>query len=469
MRKKRAHPLLTDVQITGIAAEGKAIGRHDEKVVFVPFAAPGDIADIQVTRKRRKYMEGRIVNLKQRSGSRKEPFCEHFGICGGCKWQHISYEEQLQFKQQHVLDHFTRIGKLELPEHEQILPSHKSRYYRNKLEFTFTSRRWMTDEEVASGEEIGEFRAAGFHIPGRFDKVLDINKCYLQQEPSNSIRLAVKEYALRNDLEFFDLLKQKGFLRTLIIRTSSTGEVMVIVVFFREEQGTRESLLSWLKEQFPSVTSLMYVINPKANDTITDLEVNLFSGRDHITEEMEGLRFKVGPKSFYQTNSEQAYELYKIVRDYVLPRKHEIIYDLYAGTGTIAAFISRHCGKVHGLEYVPEAIEDANFNAKVNGLGNMVFHAGDIKDLLTPGFVGQNGAPHTIITDPPRTGMHPSVVERILEISPAKIVYVSCNSATQARDIQLLDERYRIERMRAVDMFPHTHHIENVVLLAKRK
>lgn len=468
MRKRRAHPLLTNVQITGIAAEGKAIGRHDEIVVFVPFAAPGDIADIQVTRKRRRYMEGRIVNLKQQSASRKEPFCEHFGICGGCKWQHISYEEQLQFKQQHVLDHFTRIGKLDLPETEQILPSQKSRYYRNKLEFTFTSRRWMTDEEVASGEEIVEFRAAGFHIPGRFDKVLDIHECYLQQEPSNSIRLAVKEYALRNDLEFFDLLKQKGFLRTLVIRTSSTGEVMVIVVFFYEQREARESLLRWLKGQFPSVTSLMYVINPKANDTITDLDIKLFSGRDHIIEEMEELRFKVGPKSFYQTNSEQAYELYKIVRDYALPRKHEIIYDLYTGTGTIAAFISRYCGKVHGLEYVPEAIEDANFNAKVNGLGNLAFHAGDIKDLLTPGFVRQNGAPHTIITDPPRTGMHPSVVERILEISPRKIVYVSCNSATQARDIQLLDESYRIERMRAVDMFPHTHHIENVVLLAKR-
>ena len=468
MRKKRPLPLLRDIRITGIAAEGKAVARHDDMVIFVPFVAPGDIADIRVIKKRKKYMEGRVAELKTRSALRTDPFCEHFGICGGCKWQHLSYDHQLEFKQQQVIDHFTRIGKLDFPDPEPILPSKKTKYYRNKLEYTFTCRRWLTEEEVVSGDEISEFRAAGFHIPGRFDKVLDINNCYLQEEPSNSIRLAIKNYAIANDLEFFDLLRQKGFLRTLIIRTSSTGEVMVILVFFHEEREPRESLLKWLSENIPGITSLMYVINPKANDTIGDLDVNLFSGRDHIIEEMEGLQFRVGPKSFYQTNSEQAYELYKIVRDFAIPRKHEVIYDLYTGTGTIAAFVARHCSRVCGLEYMPEAVQDAGFNAEINRLDNTRFFAGDIKDLLTPDFAGKNGAPHTIITDPPRTGMHPSVIERILEISPGKIVYVSCNSATQARDIMLLDAEYRIERMRAVDMFPHTHHIENVALLVKR-
>ena len=468
MKKKRPLPLLRDVSITGIGAEGKALAKHDGMVIFVPYVAPGDIADIRIIKKRRNYMEGRLVELKSPSAQRIEPFCEHFGICGGCKWQHLAYENQLEFKQQQVIDHFTRIGKLDFPSPEPLLPSHRTDYYRNKLEFTFTNRRWLTEEEIAPGNDISEYRAAGFHIPGRFDKVLDINNCYLQEEPSNSIRLAVKNYAIRNDLEFFDLLKQKGFLRTLIIRTSSTGEVMVILVFFREEKQVREALLDWLAGKFPGITSLMYVINPKGNDTITDLEVNLFSGRDHIIEEMEGLRFKVGPKSFYQTNSRQAYELYKIIREFALPQKHEVIYDLYTGTGTIASFLARHCSRVVGLEYVPEAIEDAHTNADTNKLGNLRFYAGDIKDLLTNDFAGQNGAPHTIITDPPRTGMHPAVVERIMEISPGKIVYVSCNSATQARDIQLLDAGYRIERMRAVDLFPHTQHIENVVLLVKR-
>ena len=468
MGKKRSLPLLRDISITGIAAEGKAIARHDDMVIFVPFVAPGDIADIRITKKRKNHMEGRVTELKTLSAQRTEPFCEHFGVCGGCKWQHIAYEHQLEFKQQQVIDQFTRIGKLDMPAPEPVLPSQKTKYYRNKLEFTFTCRRWLTDEEIASGKEISEFRAAGFHIPGRFDKVLDINKCYLQEDPSNSIRLAVRDYAIRNDLDFFDLLKQKGLLRTLIIRTSTSGEVMVILVFFREERQKREALLNWLTDKFPGITSLMYVINPKGNDTITDLDVNLFSGRDHIIEEMEGLRFKVGPKSFYQTNSRQAYELYKIIRDYAFPRKHEVIYDLYTGTGTIATFLARHCKRVLGLEYVPEAVNDAEVNADKNKLDNTGFYAGDIKDLLTSDFAMQNGAPHTIITDPPRTGMHPAVIDRIMEISPGKIVYVSCNSATQARDIQLLDAGYRIDRMRAVDMFPHTQHIENVVLLVKR-
>ena len=468
MRKKRPLPLLRDVRITGVASEGKAVARYDDMVIFIPFMAPGDIADIRVTKKRKKYLEGSIAELKTPSDFRTDPFCGHFGTCGGCKWQHLNYDQQLSFKQQQIIDHFTRIGKVGFPDPEPILPSGKTKYYRNKLEFTFTSRRWLTEEEVKSGDEISEFRAAGFHIPGRFDKVLDIYYCYLQREPSNSIRLAIKNYAIANDLEFFDLLKQKGFLRTLIIRTSSSGELMVILVFFREEKEARESLLKWLSANFPGITSLMYVINPKGNDTIGDLEVNCFSGRDHIIEEMEGLRYRVGPKSFYQTNSEQAYELYKVVRDFAIPQKHEVIYDLYTGTGTIASFIANQCKSVMGFEYVPEAVEDARFNAAFNNIENTVFYSGDIKDLLTPEFVADIGKPHTIITDPPRTGMHQEVIKRILEISPAKIVYISCNSATQARDIMLLDAGYRIERMRAVDMFPHTHHVENVALLLKR-
>ena len=468
MKKKKSLPLLENVEITGIAAEGKAIAKHEDMVVFVPFVAPGDIADIQVIKKRRNYMEGRVVRLHSLSGMRSEPVCEHFGVCGGCKWQHLAYLHQLEFKQQQVTDHFTRIGKFDYPPPEPILPSPKTEFYRNKLEFTFTSRRWLTEQEIAGGAEIGEFRGAGFHIPGRFDKVLDIRNCYLQAEPSNSIRLAVRNYGIENGLEFFDLLKQQGFLRTLIVRTSSAGEVMVIVVFFHENKREREKLLEFIAGKFPEITSLMYVINPKGNDTIHDLDVKLFSGRDHILEEMEELKFKIGPKSFYQTNSLQALELYRIVRDYADPQSHEVIYDLYTGTGTIAAFIARDCLRVTGLEYVPEAVEDAKFNGRLNKLNNLEFFAGDIKDMITPDFIGKYGAPHTIITDPPRTGMHPEVVEKILDISPARIVYVSCNSATQARDIQLMDPYYRVERLRAVDMFPHTQHIESVVLLEKR-
>lgn len=468
VRKKKSLPLLKNVEISGIAAEGKAIARHEDMVIFVPFAAPGDVMDIQVTKNRRRYMEGRSVAIHQLSDKRTEPFCEHFGICGGCKWQHLSYELQLEFKQQQVIDQFNRIGKFSFPDPEPILPSVNTIFYRNKLEYTFTNRRWLTEEEISEGDQIANFNAAGFHIPGRFDKVLDIKKCYLQPDPSNSIRLAIKEFAMENNISFFDLVRQTGLLRTLIIRTSSTGEVMVIVVFFYEDIEQIGSLLSHLVKIFPEITSLMYVINPKANDTISDLEVKLFSGREYILEEMEGLRFKIGPKSFYQTNSLQALELYKIVRDYANPRNHEVIYDLYTGTGTIASFISGHCLRVAGLEYVPEAIADANFNAELNNLDNIRFFAGDIKDLLTSSLIENNGAPHTVITDPPRTGMHPDVIDKLLEISPDKIVYVSCNAATQARDISMMNEMYRVERLRAVDMFAHTQHIENVVLLVKR-
>jgi 23S rRNA (uracil1939-C5)-methyltransferase len=468
VRKKKNLPLLRNIAITGIASEGKAIARHEEKVIFVPFVAPGDVVDIQVTKNRRNYMEGKAVNIQVPSDRRTEPFCEHFGVCGGCKWQHLSYRHQLEFKQREVTDHFSRIGKFDFPEPEPILPSARTRYYRNKLEFTFTSRRWLTEDEIAREGTIQEFRAAGFHIPGSFDKVIDINTCYLQDDPSNEIRLAVKKYAVSNGLEFFNLREQSGFLRTLIIRTSSTGELMVIIVFFYEDQSAITALLNYLDGLFPDATSLMYVINPKKNDTIADLDVKLFKGREYIIEEMEGLQFKIGPKSFFQTNSLQAHELYKIVREYAAPRQDEIIYDLYTGTGTIAAFIARQSGRVIGLEYLQPAVDDAIFNAGLNNLQNLEFHAGDIKDILTPSFVKETGHPRTIITDPPRTGMHGDVVEKILDIAPRRIVYVSCNSATQARDIQLMDGQYRVERYRPVDMFPHTSHVENVVLLVKR-
>jgi 23S rRNA (uracil1939-C5)-methyltransferase len=469
VRKKKSLPLLRNIAITGVASEGKAIARHEEKVIFVPFVAPGDVVDIQITKNRKNYMEGKAVMIHQSSDQRTDPFCEHFGICGGCKWQHLSYGHQLEFKQKEVIDHFSRIGKFAFPEPEPILPSARTTYYRNKLEFTFTSRRWLTEEEIAREGAIQEFRAAGFHIPGRFDKVIDINTCYLQDEPSNSIRLAVKDWAIANDLEFFDLREQTGFLRTLIIRTSTAGELMVIPVFFYEDQARISALLNYLDGMFPVITSLMYVVNPKKNDTINDLDVILFKGREYIIEEMEGLKFKVGPKSFFQTNSLQAHELYKIVREYANPQQDEIIYDLYTGTGTIAAFIARHCGKVAGLEYLQPAVDDAIFNARLNYQDNLEFYAGDIKDILTPSFVSATGWPGTIITDPPRTGMHSDVVEKILGISPRKVVYVSCNSATQARDIQLMDGHYRVERLRPVDMFPHTSHVENVVLLVRRE
>jgi 23S rRNA (uracil1939-C5)-methyltransferase len=468
VRKKKLLPLLHSVEVTGIAAEGKAIARHGDMVIFVPFGAPGDIVDIQVTRKRRNYMEGRIVKIHGHSSMRIEPVCQHFGVCGGCKWQHLSYRHQLSFKQQQVIDHFKRIGKLDFPPPEEIVPSPETEFYRNKLEYTFTNRRWLTGEEVDSGKDIEDFRGTGFHITGRFDKVLDIKKCWLQADPSNSLRNTIRDYAVREDLEFFDLVKQEGFLRTLIIRTSSAGEVMVIIVFFRDSQPERQGLMEFIAGEFPGLTSLMYVVNPKANDTIHDLEVKLFSGRDHILEEMDGLKFRIGPKSFYQTNPEQARKLYGIVMDFASPRSQEVIYDLYTGTGTIAAFLARHCHRVVGLEYVPESVNDAIYNARLNNLDNLSFFAGDIREMLTPEFIGLNGSPHTLVTDPPRTGMHQAVVDRIIEIAPSRIVYVSCNSATQARDIQLMDRAYRISRMRPVDMFPHTHHVENVVLLEKR-
>ena len=461
-------PLLENVEIKKIAAEGKSIAYVDEKVLFVPNTVPGDIVDVQVTRKRKSFMEGFIVNFRKYSDIRTEPFCAHFGVCGGCKWQNLPYQQQTEFKQQEVIDNLERIGKVELCDIAPIIGSPKTTYYRNKLEFTFCNKRFLTREEIAEGNDLNRTPAVGFHVPGLFDKVIDINKCYLQAEPSNAIRNFIREYTLARGLNFYDIREQAGFLRTLIIRTSSTGEVMVIVTFGREDRETREALLHALVEQFPEITSLMYVINEKMNDTITDQEVVCFHGQDHIFEQMEDLKFKIGPKSFYQTNSEQAYNLYAKTRELAGLTGKEIVYDLYTGTGTIANFIARDAQKVIGIEYVPEAIEDAKINSALNGIDNTSFYAGDMKDVLNEEFIARHGRPDVIITDPPRAGMHKDVVDTILKAAPERIVYVSCNSATQARDLNLMDSDYKVMGVQAVDMFPHTHHVENIVLLQRR-
>lgn len=466
-RKKKELPLLEKVLITDVAAEGKAIARVNDLVIFVPYVVPGDIADLQVRRKRHNYAEAEAVKIHQYSQKRAEPFCQHYGLCGGCVWQILPYEEQLRYKQKQVTDNLTRIGKVQLPEITPIIGSAKTRCYRNKLEFTFSNKRWLTREEVASGAAF-ERNAAGFHITGAFDKVLPIEKCMLQDDISNQIRNAVRDYALLHGFSFYDLRAHRGMMRNMIVRTSSTGELMVIIaarIENAEEKQQFLSLMQFVKESFPQITSLQYVVNNKMNDSIGDLDVTLFSGRDHIFEEMEGLKFKIGPKSFYQTNSEQAYNLYKIVRQFAALTGTERVYDLYTGTGTIANFVAGQAHCVTGIEYVPEAIEDAKVNSAINGIENTRFYAGDMKDILTEDFIARNGKPDVIITDPPRAGMHPDVVNVILSASPKRIVYVSCNPATQARDLQLLDVRYRVTAVQPVDMFPQTHHVENVVLL----
>lgn len=465
-RKSRPHPILENVLITGIAAEGKALARVNEKVVFVPHVIPGDIVDLQVTKKRSAFLEARAVHFHEYSKDRIEPVCEHFGTCGGCKWQMLPYPKQLKFKQQQVVDNLTRIGKLELPEISSIIGSAKSEFYRNKLEFTFSNRKWLTTQELNSGKDFN-MNSVGFHIPGMFDKVLDIHKCWLQDDISNQLRNEVRRYAIANKLTFFDLRQQEGFLRTMIVRTSTTGELMLIMVFFHEDEKARVALLQHMADTFPQINSLLYIINAKANDTITDQDVHLFSGRDHIFEEMEGLKFKIGPKSFFQTNSLQAYELYKKTREMAQLTGQEIVYDLYTGTGTIANFIAHQARKVIGIEYVPEAIEDAKVNAALNNIDNALFFAGDMKDLLNEEFMQKHGKPDVIITDPPRAGMHNKVIEAILFAAPQRIVYVSCNPATQARDVSLLTSSYKVSQVQPIDMFPHTHHVENIVLLEK--
>lgn len=470
-RKKKELPLLEKVTITDVAAEGKAVAKVNELVIFVPYVVPGDVVDLQVKRKKNHYAEAVAVKFHEKSPLRTEPFCSHFGVCGGCKWQCLSYEEQLKYKQKQVFDNLTRIGKVELPEFRPILGSEKTRFYRNKLEFTFSNKRWLTEEEVKQDVKYDQMNAVGFHIPGAFDKVLAIDKCWLQDDISNQIRNAVRDYAYAHNFPFFDLRTQEGLLRNIIIRTSSTGELMVVLQCkVTDDEGRRkmEEILQFMADSFPQITSLMYVINNKCNDTIGDLDVEVFKGNDHIFEEMEGLRFKVGPKSFYQTNSEQAYNLYKVAREFAGLTGNELVYDLYTGTGTIANFVARQTRKVVGIEYVPEAIEDAKVNSALNGIDNTLFYAGDMKDILTNDFIAEHGRPDVIITDPPRAGMHNDVIDVILAAEPKRIVYVSCNPATQARDLQLLDGKYKVTAVQPVDMFPHTHHVENVVQLERR-
>lgn len=467
-RKKKELSLIENVEIVDVAAEGKAIAKVDDLVVFIPYVVPGDVIDLQITRKKNKYAEGKPVRFISYSPNRTEAFCEHFGICGGCKWQVLPYAEQLKYKQKQVEDNLTRIGKIELPDIHHILGSEKTQFYRNKLEFTFSNKKWLTLEQINSGESFDNMNALGFHIPGMFDKVLDIDKCWLQEDISNQIRNFIRQYCYDKNYTFFDLRNRGGLMRNLIVRTSTTGELMVIVVFYDDEKEQQEDLLTAVATQFPQITSLLYIVNQKANDTITDQDVLVWKGNDCIYEEMEGLKFKIGPKSFYQTNSEQAYNLYKIARDFANLSGDELVYDLYTGTGTIANFVASKAKKVVGIEYVEDAILDARVNSQINKIDNTLFYAGDMKDILTQDFINEHGRPDVIITDPPRAGMHDDVIKTILFAEPDRIVYVSCNPATQARDLSLLDEKYKVERVQPVDMFPHTHHVENVVLLVKK-
>ncbi len=468
-RKKQNYPLIEGLEITTLAAEGKAMGRWQEQVVFVPLTVPGDVVDVQIRVKRRRFMEGHVVNFRKRSELRLEPFCSHFGVCGGCKWQNLPYEEQLRFKTEQVRDQLTRIGKVELPEIRPCLGSEQTKFYRNKLEYTFADRRWMTYEEIADQDkEITPEPALGFHIPNMFDKILDIDKCWLQPEPSNDIRLELKRFCLEHNLSFHNAREHRGLMRNVVIRTASTGETMVIVVFGEQDDKAIELVMNHLKESFPQITSLIYMVNTKWNDSLGDQEPVCFAGKDHILEQMEGLKFKVGPKSFYQTNSLQAYELYKVARDFADLKPSDVLYDLYTGTGTIANFCARRCKKVVGIEYVPEAIEDAKVNSELNSIDNTTFYAGDMKAVLSDGFVQKNSRPDVIILDPPRAGVDEPVIDVILRAAPERIVYVSCNPATQARDLALMDGMYRVEAVQPVDMFPHTHHVENVVKLVKR-
>ncbi len=475
-KRRKEHPLIEGLEITAVAAEGKAMGHHDGMVVFVPLAVPGDVVDVQIRSRRRRFMEGYVVRWVVRSPERAEPFCRHFGVCGGCSWQNLPYDGQLRFKRQQVVDQLSRIGHLTLPADgvRPVLGSAATTFYRNKLEFTFAPRRWYTYEEIADGAGIDPEPALGFHVPGMFDKILDVKKCWLQPDPSNDIRLWLRRFCIENGYGFYNIREHRGLVRNVVIRTASTGEVMVIMVFGEDDGPRIAALMDSLGEAFPAVTSLMYIVNTKLNDSLGDLEARLWAGRDHIFERMEGLNFKIGPGSFYQTNSAQAYELYKVVREFGrnadggISGELPVIYDLYTGTGTIANFVARDAAKVVGIEYVADAIEDARANSAANGITNTVFYAGDMKRVLDDAFVAANGRPDVVILDPPRAGVDPPVIEVILRAAPHTIVYVSCNPATQARDLALMSAHYDIVAVQPVDMFPHTHHIENVVKL-KRK
>jgi len=462
-------PLLERVTITDIGAEGNSVARVDDLVVFVPMLVPGDIVDIRIVRRRRKYLEGRVVRFHSYSSDRITPRCSHFGNCGGCKWQHLPYELQLKFKEKQVRDNLTRIGKTNTPLIKPVIGSSEIYYYRNKLEYTFSDKRWLTSDELTSDNEYAKEDAIGFHVPGFFDKVLDIRECYLQPEPSNSIKNFIRDYAHRNRLTFFNSRQQSGFLRNLVIRNSLDGKVMVIMVFFYEDEKRRRELLEVLVKEFPQIRSLMYVINSKGNDSIADQEVIHYYGEDHLVEEMDGLRFRIGPKSFYQTNTRQALELYKVAKSFAGLSGKETVYDLYTGTGAIANFVADSAYKVVGIEYLEEAVQDAEVNSAINNIKNTRFFSGDIRLVLNEHFRLSNGSPDVIITDPPRAGMHKDVVNAVRESAPRKVVYISCNPATQAWDISIMSEQYHVTMVQPVDMFPHTHHIENVVLLEKRQ
>jgi 23S rRNA (uracil1939-C5)-methyltransferase len=473
-KRKNTEPVYVNgLSIIDIAEEGKGVGKADELVIFVDKAVPGDVVDVRLMKKKKNFAEAVIEKLHTPSEFRKDPFCAHFGTCGGCKWQHMEYDAQLKFKQQTVTSALQRLAKVDTSAMEPILGSAENRYYRNKLEYTFSNKRWLDASDMLEDAEGREMNALGFHVPGRFDKILDIEHCYLQAEPSNSLRLRVREYCLKNNLSFYDLRNHEGAMRNLIIRTSSNGEVMVVVVFAYAEQMQIDGLMEHLKLSFPEISSLQYIINHKKNDTIFDQEIITYAGRDYIFEEMplgngQKVKFKIGAKSFYQTNSHQAYELYRITKEFADLQSDDLVYDLYTGAGTIANFVAKDVKQVVGVEYVPTAIEDAKFNAELNGINNTIFYAGDMKDILTRDFIAEHGKPNVVITDPPRAGMHADVVERLLEMEAEKIVYVSCNVATQARDIALLKEKYDVVRIKPVDMFPHTQHVENVVLLKLR-
>ncbi|WP_264551471.1 23S rRNA (uracil(1939)-C(5))-methyltransferase RlmD [Flavobacterium sp. N2038] len=468
-RKNTDKVVFHQIQVLDAGAKGVSVAKApDGKVIFIPNVVPGDVVDVQTFKKRKAYYEGKAVKFHELSEHRIEPICEHFGVCGGCKWQNMKYSQQLYYKQNEVKNHLQRIGKVELPEFETILGSEKQFFYRNKMEFSFSNSRWLTEKEIGSTEDLGNRNALGFHIPKMWDKILDIQKCHLQEDPSNAIRNEIRAFANEHNLAFFNPREHSGLLRTVMIRTVSTGEIMVLIQFFEEDKENRELLLDHLYEKFPQITSLQYVVNGKPNDTIYDQNVILYKGRDYILEEMEGLKFSINAKSFYQTNSDQAYELYKITRDFAGLTGNETVYDLYTGTGTIAQFVSKKAKKVIGVESVPEAILDAKANAERNNITNCEFFVGDMKVVFNEAFIAQHGKPDVIITDPPRDGMHAAVIDQILKIAPQKVVYVSCNSATQARDLALMDEKYKVTRVRPVDMFPQTHHVENVVLLELR-
>ncbi|MHC0440640.1 23S rRNA (uracil(1939)-C(5))-methyltransferase RlmD [Flavobacterium sp. 3-210] len=468
-RKNTDKVVFHQIEVLDAGAKGVSVAKApDGKVIFIPNVVPGDVVDVQTFKKRKAYYEGKAVKFHELSKHRIEPICDHFGVCGGCKWQNMKYSQQLYYKQNEVKNHLQRIGKVELPEFEDILGSEKQFFYRNKMEFSFSNSRWLTEKEIGSTEDLGNRNALGFHIPKMWDKILDIQKCHLQEDPSNAIRNEIRAFANEHNLAFFNPREHSGLLRTLMIRTASTGEIMVLIQFFEDDKVNRELVLDNLYEKFPQITSLQYVVNAKQNDTIYDQDIKLYKGRDYILEEMEGLKFSINAKSFYQTNSDQAYELYKITRDFAGLTGNETVYDLYTGTGTIAQFVSKKAKKVIGVESVPEAILDAKANAERNNITNCEFFVGDMKVVFNESFIAHHGKPDVIITDPPRDGMHALVIDQILKIAPKKVVYVSCNSATQARDLALMDEKYKVTRVRPVDMFPQTHHVENVVLLELR-